>query len=253
MKKIILTSLLIAGAFFTSCTSDSETTEGVSKVTNYPIITLNGDNPLFLPLGAEYVEPGAVAMAGSTEVPVETTVLGKYRGETTLNTNVADEYLVSYSAENSDGFFGSASRTVIVYKTGDLVSSIEGVYIATTKRNGAFLPASQGSSIDMEYIYIWKNGDGTYGISDAFGGWYSLGRALGVNYATPGGTIAGDIPTNSFTFPGNPLTNPGFGGVANITGLTVNPVTKVLVLTCDWIAPPATAYSFEVTLTQVQL
>lgn len=250
MKKIIITSLLFAGAFFTSCNSDSDTTGGISKVTNYPIITLNGDDPFFVPLGAEYVDPGASAMAGDAEVPVEISAVGKYRGETTLNTNVADEYLVSYSAENSDGFFGTATRRVIVYKTGDLVTSIEGVYTCTIARNGVTPSAAYQN---IEYIYIWKNGDGTYGISDAFGGWYEFGRALGINYATPGGTIAGDIPTNNFTFPGNPLTNPGFGGVANITDLQVNPVTKTLVLTCDWIAPPSTPYTFVATLTQVQL
>lgn len=249
MKKILITSLIFASAFFTSCENDSDTSN-VSRITNYPIITLNGDDPFFVPLGTEYVDPGAVAMAGDTEIPVVTTAAGKYRGENTLNTNVADEYLVSYSAENADGFFGSATRRVIVYKTGDLVSSIEGVYTCTIARNGVTPSAAYQN---IKYIYIWKNADGSYGVSDAFGGWYEFGRALGINYATPGGTIAGDIPSNTFTFPGNPLTNPGFGGVANITALTVNPTTKTLVMTCAWLAPPATSYTFVATLTQVQL
>ena len=248
MKKIIITSLLFAGAFFTSCDSDSDTTGGVSKITDYPIITVTGDNPLFVPLGTAYVEPGAVALAGGVEIPVETTAVGKYRGATTLDTNIADEYTVTYSAENSDGFFGGATRKVIVYKTGDLVNSIEGVYTCTIARNGS-TPGPTYQNI--KYIYIWKNNDGTYGVSDAFGGWYEFGRGLGIAYATLGGTIAGDIPTNTFTFPGNPLTNAGFGGVANITGLTVNPTTKTLVLSCSWLAP--TAYAFVATLTQVPL
>jgi len=254
MKKIIITSLIIAGAFFTSC-DDSSTTGNVSKVTNYPVITVTGDDPYFVPLGTEYTDPGAVAMAGDTEIPVITTAVGKYRGESTLNTNVADEYVVTYSAENSDGFFGTAQRTVIVYKTGDLVTSIEGVYRSTTRRNGSLLPASQGSSVDQEYIYIWKNGDGTYGVSDAFGGWYSIGRKIGVTSATQGGLIAGDIPTNTFTFPGNPLGNQYFGGVANITDVQVNPVDKTVILTTTWVAPgnPPTNYTFVSTLTQVQL
>lgn len=241
---------MFAGAFLTSCTSDSDSTGGVSRVTNYPIITLNGDDPFFVPLGTEYVDPGAVALAGGTEIPVEITATGKYRGENTLNTNVADEYLVTYSAENSDGFFGSANRKVIVYKTGDLVNSIEGVYTCTISRNGVTPSAAYQN---IKYIYIWKNGDGSYGVSDAFGGWYEYGRALGINYATPGGRIAGDIATNNFTFPGNPLTNPGFGGVANITDVQVNPATKTIVMTTAWLAPPATSYTFVATMTQVQL
>jgi hypothetical protein len=108
----------------------------------------------------------------------------------------------------------------------------------------------------MKYIYIWKNGDGTYEVSDAFGGWYSIGRKLGVGYATQGGVInAVSIPGNSFTFPGAPgnLTNPGFGGSAELTGMTVDPVQKKIIFTSHWLAPPATNYNFEVTLTQVQL
>lgn len=248
MKKIIITSLLFAGAFFTSCDSDHDTTGGVSKITSYPIITVTGDNPYFVPQGTAYVDPGAVAMAGDTEVPVETTAVGKYRGSTTLDTNITDEYTVSYSAQNSDGFFGSATRKVIVYKTGDLINSIEGVYTCTIARNGVTPSAAYQN---IKYIYIWKNGDGTYQVSDAFGGWYEFGRGLGINYATPGGKIAGDIATNNFTFPGNPLTNPGFGGVAAITDLVVNPATKTLVMTTSWSAAPG--YIFVATLTQVQL
>jgi len=130
-----------------------------------------------------------------------------------------------------------------------LIDNIEGVYTCTISRNGVTPSAAYQN---IRYIYIWKNGDGTYEISDAFGGWYQYGRALGLSYITPGGTInAVNIPANTFTFPGNPLTNTGFGGTANITGLTVDPVQKKLVLTCSWLAP--TAYTFVATLTQVQL
>ena len=252
MKKIVII-LLVAGGLFSACDSAPETAN-VSKVTNYPIITVLGDDPLFVPKGSTYTDPGAIVMEGENEIEYETSAEGNYRGETTVNTNIADEYTVSYTAVNVDGFTAKATRKVIVYSTGDLVNSIEGVYRSTTRRNGNLLPASQGSSVNMEYIYIWKNLDGTYEISDAFGGWYTLGRKLGIPYATPGGTInAVSIPGNSFTFPGNPLSNPGFGGTANITSLTVNPVTQKIVLTCAWIAPPATSYNFEVTLTQVQL
>lgn len=253
MKKIVLT-LLFASTLFVSC--DEDTTGDVSKVTFYPNIEVLGDDPIFVAQGAAFTDPGAIAMAGDTEIDYVTTAEGLYRGETTVNTAVPDEYQITYTATNADGFSANALRKVIVYKTGDLVNSIEGVYIATTKRNGAFLPASQGSSLNMKYIYIWKNGDGTYEVSDAFGGWYSLGRKLGLTYATQGGKInAVSIPANTFTFPGAPgnLTNPGFGGVAELTGMTVDPVAKKIVFTSHWLAPPATNYNFEVTLTQVQL
>lgn len=229
-----------------SC-DDKEDTANVSRITNYPIITVLGDDPLYIEKGGEFVDPGAIATEGETEIEYTSSSTGKYRGGE-LDTNVVDEYLITYKATNKDGFDGSATRKVIVYKNGDLVNSIEGLYKCTISRNGV---TPSNAYRDIEYIYIWKNDDGTYGISDAFGGWYEYGRALGLDYITPGGIInAVDIPSNSFTFPGNPLSNNGFGGVANITDVNVDAAAKKIVLTCTWAAP--TAYTFVATLTQVQ-
>jgi hypothetical protein len=257
MKKLVLTLLLIfgIGAFFVSCEEDS--TSDVSKVTKYPLITVLGDEVIFVPQGGVFTDPGAIATEGGEEIPYVVTAEGLYRGGTTLNTNVADKYLVKYTATNTDGFSISGLRTVVVYPpTGDLVNSIEGVYVSTVRRNGSLLNPAQGSSVNMKYVYIWKNTDGTYGVSDAIGGWYELGRNLGHTSAIKGGIInAVSIPANTFTFPGAPgnLTNEYFGGVAELTSLTVNPVTKTLVLGSHWLAPPASIYNFESTLVQVQL
>jgi hypothetical protein len=247
MKKIFYFLLAIIAV---SCSETS--TDNVSKITNYPVLTLNGDELMFVPLGSTFVDPGIIATEGGANITYTSSIHGKYRGKNTIDTNIIDEYTISYSAINKDEFPGTISRTVIVYKTGDLVTSIEGVYISTVTRNGVLLPPAQGSSEDMKYVYIWKNTDGTFEVSDAFGGWYDLGRKLGVNYATPDGKIAGDIPINSFTFPGNPLTNPAFGGVANITGLNVNPSTKTVILNCHWTTGDD-EYDFVSTLKQVQL
>ena len=247
MKKIII-ALFITSLFFTACTTDD--TANVSKVTYFPIFTILGPNPYFVALGTTYTDPGAIARAGSTIIPHTTSAAGKYRGTATLDTSKSDEYAVTYSATNSDGFVGTGSRKVIVWKNGDLVTSIEGLYTCTISRNGSTPGASYR---DIKYIYIWKNTNGTYQISDAFGGWYEYGRALGVGYITPGGIInAVNIPANSFTFPAT-LTNSGFGGTAKITDLQVNPTTKKLLLTCVWnTAPPVTTYTFVANLTQVQ-
>jgi len=252
MKKILIGLFILTSGLFISCEKDDSM--GVSKTTVYPVITLSGDDPAFVPVGSSYTDPGAVGTVGGEPIDLTTRFVGKYRGSisTELDTNVSDIYNLEYTAENSDGFTATATRQVIVAKTGDLVNSIEGLYTATTRRNGSLLPASQGSSVDMEYILIWKNDDGTYGISDAFGGWYALGRNI-ANSETPGGTIvANNIAANDFSFPGT-LTNTYFFGTANITSLTVDPATKQLVLRTSWTTvPPVTVYEFVITLTQVQ-
>lgn len=250
MKKLFIQLMVFSGLLLTSCSTD---TDNVSRVTNYPIIEMNGESTVFVPMGGTYVDPGVVATEGETVISTTSSFNGNFRGAKTLDVNVPDEYTQTYTATNKDGFKASATRRVIVYKTGDLVNSIEGVYLSTTRRNGSLLNPAQGSSVDQKYIYIWKNTDGTFGVSDAFGGWYSIARKIGITSATQGGTITGNIPTNTFTYPGNPLGNQYFGGVANITGLTVNAATKTLVLSTSWLAPPATNYSFVSTLTQVQL
>lgn len=252
MKNIFikLMTVVISGLLLTSCDSDSSA--GVSRVTNYPVFEFNGESTVFVGLGSTYNDPGVVATENGTVIPNEISFAGKYRGAKTLDTNLIDEYTETYSATNVDGFKGSTTRKVIVYKTGDLVTSIEGVYIATTRRNGTLMSPAQGSSENVKYIYIWKNTDGTYGVSDAFGGWYDISRNIGVTSAAMGGTISGNIATNTFTFPGIPVCE-YFGGSAKITGLSVDPATKTLVLTTDWAADASTNYKFVATLTQVQL
>ncbi|AWG21370.1 hypothetical protein FFWV33_07440 [Flavobacterium faecale] len=245
MRKLII-AIFIASSLFTACTNVE--TENLSAITYFPVFTISGANPYFVEQGTTYVEPGAVAKAGATIVPTITTAVGKYRGTTTLDTSKIDEYEVTYSATNVDGFVGKGSRKVIIYKTGNLVNSIEGVYTSTILRNGV---NGGDSYIDIKYIYIWKKADGTYQISDSFGGWYEFGRAI-AHSESPGGIInAVDIPTNNFTFPGT-HSNAYFGGTVKITGLTVNPTTKQLVMTTTWVTGDTT-YNFLATLTQVQL
>jgi hypothetical protein len=236
-----------------SCTEDPID----SKVTYFPIITQNSPETttFFVEQGEEFNDPGAVATENDEVIDVSTTYIGHYRKNTfegTLDTNVADIYNIEYSAVNVDGFPGVSSRTVIVAETGNLVDNIAGLYTSTVFRNGAQgNPASNYT--DIEYILIWKNSDGTYGISDTFGGWYEYGRAI-ADSETPGGIIvANDIATNDFSFPGT-QSNTYFGGTSEIESLTVDAATKTLVLTTSWVAPgnPPTNYTFVSTLTQVQ-
>lgn len=220
-----------------------------STVTYFPEITLNGPSTVFVPLGSAYNDPGVTATVNGATIEYTSTAIGVNRKSPKLDTSIQDEYIQTYKAINADGFANTVTRKVIVYKTGDLVNSIEGVYTSTVARNGS-TPSS--AYRDMKYIYIWKNTDGTYEISDAFGGWYPIGRAI-ADSNTPGGKMnAVSISANTFTFPGNPMTNSYFGGVAALTAVTVDPASKKVIVSCDWLAG-TTQYKFVSTLTQVQL
>lgn len=243
-----ITAIALFGSLF-SLTSCYEDPIG-SIVTEYPVITVQGDDPIFISVDEAFTDPGAIAMIGDEEVPVTTTYIGTFSGTTssTLDTSVADIYTASYSAMNGDGFSGTATRQIIVANTGDLTTSIEGLYRSTVVRNGAGGP----QYTDMEYVLIWKTGDNTYEISDAFGGYYDIGRAYGPTYITPGATIvANDIATNDFSFPGT-QSNATFGGSSEITGMTVDANAGTIDFIDVWEADASTTYTFQIHLEQVQ-
>lgn len=248
MKKIFL--FLFAAVVLYSC-SESETGD-VSRVTNFPNFQLNGDDVIFVHKGDAFTDPGVIVTEGETEIDYTTTVTGLYRGGTTLDTNVDDVYLITYTATNQDGFSGSASRTIIVAETGDLVNSIAGLYRTTVFRNNAQPAANPQDYTDREWILIWENGDGTFGISDAFGGWYLFGRAI-PGSETPGTVIvANNIATNDFSFPGT-QTNSYFGGTSEMTEMTVNAESDTIDFKTVWNTPaPVTVYTFDVHLEQYQ-
>jgi len=248
--KLSKAGLLAICLSLTACGTEDEI--GTELITNYAVITYDGGNPMFVNVGAPFEET-AIATIEGNEVPMEASYSGRYRGAdgATLNTNVSDVYTASYSAENEEGFIGTQTRQIIVANTGDLVNSIEGVYRATVKRNGAFTAPAEDYT-DMEFILIWQNDDGTYEISDAIGGYYDFGRDYGVTYINPGGIIvANDISANDFEFPGT-QTNVSFGGSSQITSMTVNPANKTIQMVTVWEADPETTYTFDILLEQVQ-
>ncbi len=239
MKKII-TLLVIASAFFASCEADS--TANVSSITNYPLLKLKGASTLFVVQGGSYSDPGVDATENGVAIQATTSGTGNYRGTTSIDTNKSDHYSQVYTATNKDGYKASASRDVFVYKNGDLVNSIEGIYTSTVVRNGS----SGAQYTNMKYVLIWKNADGKYQMSDGIGGYYNIGRAYGFGYiAGPVTITANDIPNNNFTV--SPFIVNSFGGAGTMSSINVNPSTKKITYSTAW-----NIYTFEVTLTQVQ-
>ena len=242
-----LAALFLIAVSFVSCEKNVDS-GNPSRITYYPTFEVTGSTLLLLPAGTPYTDPGVTATENGQNLPVTTSVVGtiqSYSG-TTVDTDLENEYLVNYTATNSDGFSGSTSRTVWVAVTGDLVTSIEGLYTSTVVRNGA----SSAQYTDMPYILIYKTGANTYSISDGIGGYYDLGRGYGPTYrATPAEVTAVDIAANNFTY-GAAFGVGAFGGSSEMSGMTVDPVAKTVTFTTVWDGGP---YTFVVTLTQVTI
>lgn len=100
-KKICFLLLSLATIF--SCSYEPEIG---SKVTIYPILTINGDQTIVITKGTAYTDLGAVAIAGTENLPV--TESG------TVDVNTIGFYKITYKAFNTDGFSVSKTRTVIV-------------------------------------------------------------------------------------------------------------------------------------------
>jgi hypothetical protein len=132
MKKIILFSFL-ALAFFAGCKQEDviQTADqvGISKVTYYPILTVNGDAFMTIAKGSTFTDPGATAMAGTETATI--TVAG------TVDTGTPGTYTLSYTAVNKDGFSVTSYRIVGVYDESVVANDFSGSYARTTNGSKA--------------------------------------------------------------------------------------------------------------------
>lgn len=77
-----------------------------SDITYYPDFEITGGENFFVELGDTFTDPGVIASSGDATLPVTSSG--------TVDTNTPGVYVINYTATNSDGFDGSASRNVIV-------------------------------------------------------------------------------------------------------------------------------------------
>ena len=75
--------------------------------TTAPVITVLGDNPLVLPVGSTFTDPGATAL-DETDGAIEVSASGE------VNTAVPGDYTITYSATDAAGNTATATRTVTV-------------------------------------------------------------------------------------------------------------------------------------------
>jgi hypothetical protein len=151
---IVLTTIWLASA----CNKKDnfnypEGTVGISKITNFPVLTLKGSDVEVVEKGKPFNDPGATATEGGNPLTVTTT------GSVDINT--PGVYTLTYSAVNKDGFSASTRRTVVVYSTD--------ASAAAHDLSGTYLRSSTGASA------VWtKIAPGVYSV-------FNPGGAVGVN------------------------------------------------------------------------
>ncbi len=104
----------VIALFFIGCAKTEKiemtsTTVGHSRITNFPLLSLLGDDYMTVPVGGTFTDPGANATIGGEPV--------SYTTEGSVDVSTAGVYSLTYIAKNSDGFSVSATRFVAVYST----------------------------------------------------------------------------------------------------------------------------------------
>ena len=196
MKKsiICLVALVALTLGFTSCEKESA---GLTQITYFAEIVLEGDATMVVAKGSSFVDPGFTATMKGADVTDKVDV------SSNVDTSASGVYSVTYSIVNEDGFPASVTRTVIVL---DLTSAIEGFWACTpasyrtNTKSGDVV--AYGASFE---ILILDNGDGTYDVDDLLAGWYAQKAGYGSDYAMQAEIAIADdgaITLNSSSVPG---------------------------------------------------
>ena len=155
----ILKYLAFSALVALSLTSCDKTTEGVTDILYYPVITLDGGR-VFLTVGDTYEEPGFSAALGTEDLT------GQVEVTSNVNTNAPGFYTVTYAVSDGEGHSAVEKREVWVNNPGhfDNIYWVECWHKTNAARHYYNSPES-----------IKDLGNGTYLLSDCLGGYYAYG------------------------------------------------------------------------------
>ncbi len=179
-NKILYLFMLVLATGFYSC--DKDTTGGVTLMTYYPSIEMQGDNPVAVAIGSNYQDAGVYSELFGVDVTDKVEVASN------VSTDAGGVYQVSYTVTSTDGYQRTETRTVIVcdinYNHDDLSGPYTGSVKRTTLSNGGTRSYS-GNPVTLTKTSL---GYGIYEISDWIAGFYAVGAAYnyGPNYAFSG-------------------------------------------------------------------
>lgn len=183
MKRYIKTmALLLTLAGLASCSKD---TEGLTSITYYPVIELDGPVYDQAVAGVPFTDPGYSATLDGEDITDQVKVVT----DMDMANPAPGYYTISYQAVNADGFSAGATRYVLVSDADDKVS---GYY---TTSPDSYLDSGKETYYGGYSIIVVGNGDGKYAVSDLLGGWYSQRAGYGDSYAMQGEVAISDDGT----------------------------------------------------------
>jgi hypothetical protein len=156
MKKFIPLFYSLLAVLFVACNKDeihnTEDQVGISRVTHFPVLTLNGDRYMTIEVGGTFTDPGIVATEGGADIP--------YTTDGSVNAGEVGVYDLTYTAVNKDGFPASLTRTVVIYSTeaSAAANDLSGTYIRTTGVPSTWTKIAPG-------VYTVLNPGGAAGVS----------------------------------------------------------------------------------------
>jgi hypothetical protein len=172
-KYLFGTFALLGLMLLGSCDKD---TEGLTRITYYAELTLEGDATMYVDKGSTFTDPGYTATMNGEDVSDQVQV------NSNVNTAKSGVYTITYVIYNEDGFSSSASRQVIVLDPND---PIEG-YWDTDPNSFREYNGAQVTYKGSYEILIINEGNGRYSVDDLMGGWYCQRAGYGTNYAMAG-------------------------------------------------------------------
>ena len=184
---------------FNSCEKKSE---GLTRITYYAAIELEGESTMVVDKGSVFVDPGFTATMNGEDVTDDVVVSGD------VDTSTSGVYTITYSAVNADGFSSSVSRTVVVLNLSDPIEGFWSTDPASFRIYDGGAPVAFGKAFE---ILIIGNGDGTYNVDDLMAGWYCQRAGYGTNYAMQG--VIAVAEDGTITLKGSLV--PGWGDAAD--------------------------------------
>lgn len=164
MKKILFYTLMLCLSSFalTSCNDDNDELTD-AKVTYYPILEIQGEKFVEVPIGTTYTELGCKGTLRGEDCTSSIVTTGS------VDTNKPGLYNIVYSYTNSEGYVTSDYRTVAVCDP-TITTDISGTYKTTADSYVNLIGVRNNFPIANNTIKITRKASGIFYISDFMGG-----------------------------------------------------------------------------------